>query len=148
MEHRDPAGNGVVGPIVHGDSVVVGHRLPLNGQPAAAAVAQQSAVVIKFIDGIKSQVDIALAVIIEQIQLQGLYQPPLLLAQAQYWYAVRTGAPGQIFLRKPVLGEVLLRILHVQTSAAQKPAQQGADILGGDPAVSAQHTQQRGQRRI
>ena len=47
VEHRDPAGNGVVGPIVHGDSVVVGHRLPLNGQPAAAAVAQQGAVVIK-----------------------------------------------------------------------------------------------------
>ena len=79
VEHGHIAGDGIVFPIVHGALVVVGHRLPVYRQPGLFHVSQQIALAVKVEDVVQPQVDEALAVVVEKVQVQRVDQRPLFL---------------------------------------------------------------------
>ena len=106
VEHRHPARDGVIGPVVHGGGVVIGHRLSVHGQPGVVVHPQQPALAVKLVHVVQPQVDITLAVVVKEVQFQGVDQPPLLLGEPDDGYAVRPLLPQQGLGGEAVFGQI------------------------------------------
>ena len=97
VQHGNAAQDGVAGAVVEGGFVVVGHGLVIDGDPGQLRGSQQVAVIVKFEDIVHAHVDVASAVVVEEVCMEG----PTTSVPFSQWVLVE--GESDCALRPPVM---------------------------------------------
>ena len=90
-----------------------GNRLVIDGEPGVVLGCKEIPLLIEVKDRVEAEVDVAVAVVIEEVVLQALDQIPLLFRQGDALLAGLVGGPHQPGRVKAVVGDVSGRLLVV-----------------------------------